>query len=176
MRDTLRVLLRPANLARGLAVVVALLIGVAIFGSLDLGSGGDAPLDINAAAPPALNAEEEREALRTLGNELCDPTTDRQRDRRLALRTQLANSLSDDDLTEFWTRAVSGKTVVQMETAFFGCASLTDWMRHRALAEGVSVSAIIEAEVSEPLGGASGDVGTIEGVLADVTASKTPGR
>lgn len=177
MRNTFHTLLRPANLARGTAVLIALVLGVAIFASPDL-RAGDAAFDPGSDAPPKLDAAGQREALRTLGTDLCEPANAGQRARELEMRAQLAGSFSEDDIAEFWGRAVKGKTAKQIETAFFGCESLTDWMRDRALAEDVDVPAIIEAEVggppTAPTDEATSDAGTtLGGVVTDIVDGDT---
>ena len=178
MRDTFRTLLRPANLARGLAVVIALGVGAAIVISPDSG-GGDPSLDVNAAAPRTLNGDEQRDALRRLGTDLCEPETAAERARQLELRAQLTGSLDDDDIAGFWTRAVSGKTSAQIETAFFGCESLTDWMRDRAMIGGVDVPAIIAAEIGDAGDEPAEDVASrtdaveLEGVVTDIVDGDT---
>lgn len=135
---------------RAATLGIGLLVGIAIFATLstNIGDGGTGPVpDINAAAPPVLDEEGQKDALRMLGGELCEQGADK--DERNDLRTELLVSLDADDLEFFWRRAASGKTRDELDRAFFGCKSLTTWMRKRAKAEGVDVAAIIAVEAAD---------------------------
>lgn len=118
--------------------------------------------DIIAAAPPVLDADGQREALRALGGELCRPGADRAE--RNDLRAELLVAMSADDIARFWMRAVRDKPRAELGRAFFGCRSLTSWMRKRAVAEGVDVAAIIDRAAAGPDHTArEGSVGSLTG-------------
>lgn len=142
---------RVATVVIGVFVLLVVIAGLA--GESDDEQAERASADEQTAsvvqAEPLPDAEAEREALRTIGNELCSPNDEQEISERDALYARLEASLGRGELSDYWLRATKGKSPSEGATAFFGCAGLTSWMRDAAVAEGIDVDAFIQASASD---------------------------
>lgn len=127
-----------------------------VFGTTGSESGelsADNASSIALASPGVLSPDDQRDVLQALGNDLCEPTDAAQRVEQRELQGALKDSLDAQSIERFWSRAVAGKTPGQLDTAFFRCRPLTEWMRVRAAAEGVDVAIITAARANLPQAG-----------------------
>lgn len=151
-------------------MLVALIVAAVLIASPESDDGEDVGggEPETARAANVLDADAQRDALQTLGSDLCRPDSRDGRQERSALRSDLRRSMSKRDVERFWTRAVAGKPAAAMDRAFYGCTDLTAWMRDLASATDVDVERII-AE------GAVGEAGVTElaGAVSDVVDGDT---